>query len=45
MMCLQKGFRDSQHMDPREWYLVVVNKEVGMDVLLSVYREIQAQIQ
>lgn len=30
-------------MDPREWYLLVVNEEVGMYVLLSVYREIQTQ--
>lgn len=45
MMCLQEGFRDSQHVKPRWWYLVVVNKGVGMDVLLSVCGEIQPQIQ
>lgn len=43
MMCLQEGFRDSQHMEPRG-YLVTVNKGVEMDVLLSVCSEIQPLI-
>lgn len=44
MLCFTKG-SGTLNQEQKGWYLVVVNKGVGMDVLLNVCREIQPQIQ